>query len=285
MWVARIPGVKAGLHLTDGLLGASLLVGPGGLVAVMPLAGRLADQFGSARLCRPASVAVAVLPIFLWTASTLVTVLVAVLAFGVAGGMLAVGLNAEGVRVEEAYGRPLMASFHASYSVGGLAGALLGGLLAWHQAAAPGHPQTRALAVIVLAGVAVAVAAGWWLPREPDRRDGCPAGRRRPGEWADGWVGRGVAAARLALRHGRAVQPGRLLWHDWRPAGPSRRVPDRLAPADRARPDGPVLPDRRGGGGELERGLSPGQPGRPARLRGRWIRRFLPGHGRRADGR
>ena len=39
MWVARIPGVKAGLHLTDGLLGASLLVGPAGLVAVMPLAG------------------------------------------------------------------------------------------------------------------------------------------------------------------------------------------------------------------------------------------------------
>lgn len=225
MWVARIPGVKAGLHLTDGLLGASLLVGPGGLVAAMPLAGRLADQFGSARLCRPASVAVAVLPIFLWTASTLVTVLVAVLAFGVAGGMLAVGLNAEGVRVEEAYGRPLMASFHASFSVGGLAGALLGGLLAWHQATPPGRPQTRALAVIVLAGVAVAVAAGCWLPREPDRCDGCPAGRRRPGEWADGWVGRGVAAARLALRRGRAVQPGRLLWHDraaWRDR-PARR--------------------------------------------------------------
>lgn len=57
VWIARIPGVKAGLHLTDGLLGASLLVGPAGLVAVMPLAGRLADQFGSARvsLRRPRS--------------------------------------------------------------------------------------------------------------------------------------------------------------------------------------------------------------------------------------
>ena len=80
MWVARIPGAKAGLHLTDGLLGASLLVGPAGLIAAMPLAGRLADQFGSARVSRPAAAAVAVLPLFLWTAGTLPSVLIAVLA-------------------------------------------------------------------------------------------------------------------------------------------------------------------------------------------------------------
>ncbi|MGH3125825.1 MAG: MFS transporter, partial [Streptosporangiaceae bacterium] len=107
MWVARIPGVKAGLHLTDGLLGASLLVGPAGLVAVMPLAGRLADQFGSARLIRHAGAAVMVLPLFLWNASTLASIMMAVLAFGIAGGVLSVGLNTQGVQVEEAYGRPL----------------------------------------------------------------------------------------------------------------------------------------------------------------------------------
>ena len=97
MWIARIPGVKASLHLTNGLLGASLLVGPAGLVAVMPLAGRLSDQFGSARLSRPAAAAIAVMPLFLWTASTLAGVMLAVLAFGVAGGMLSVALNAQGV--------------------------------------------------------------------------------------------------------------------------------------------------------------------------------------------
>ena len=138
MWIVRIPAVKAGLHLTDGLLGASLLVGPAGLVAVMPLAGRLSDQFGSVRLSRPAAAAVAVMPLFLWTASTLAGVMLAVLAFGVAGGMLSVALNAQGVKVEQAYERPLMASFHACFSVGGLAGALLGGLLAWHQAGRSG---------------------------------------------------------------------------------------------------------------------------------------------------
>ncbi len=208
MWVARIPGVKAGLHLNDGLLGASLLVGPAGLVAVMPLAGRLADQFGSARLSRPAATAVAVLPVFLWTAGTLPAVLGAVLAFGLAGGLLAVGLNAQGVEVERAYGRPLMASFHAAFSLGGLAGALLGGLLAWRQAT-PGLPQTDALAGIVAAGVAVAAIAGRWLPPDPDVRGRRPLAGYRPERWAR------ARAARPGFARGRPIRPRRLLRRDW----------------------------------------------------------------------
>ncbi len=195
MWVARIPGVKAGLHLTDGRLGASLLVGPAGLVAVMPLAGRLADQFGSARLIRHAGAAVMVLPLFLWTASTLPSVLMAVLAFGVAGGMLSVGLNTQGVQVEEAYGRPLMTSFHASFSAGGLAGALLGGWLAWREASPAGHPQTAVLGGVVVAGVTVAIAAGRWLPRERTGWGARPPGRR-PGGRPSGW-----GAVRDTLMH------------------------------------------------------------------------------------
>jgi MFS family permease len=189
----------------------------------MPLAGRLADQFGSARLSRPAAAAVAVLPLFLWTAHTLAAVMMTVLAFGVAGGMMSVGVNAQGVQVEQAYGRPLMASFHASFSLGGLAGALLGGLLAWRQVVQGGHPQMDALVGLVLAGVAVTILAGRWLHREPGRRDVCPPARRRPGEWAGGWI----AAGRLVLQRVRAVQPDCLLWRDWltRPMRPVPRRP------------------------------------------------------------
>lgn len=122
-WVVRIPGVKARLHLTDGLLGLSLPVGPAGLVAVMPLAGRLADRLGSARLCRLAGLAVAILPLALWTADTFTTLIGVLLAFGVTGGLMSVGLGAQGVRMEQACGRPLMSSFYASFSLGGLAGA------------------------------------------------------------------------------------------------------------------------------------------------------------------
>ena len=75
IWVARIPGVKTRLHLNDGLLGLSLPVGPAGLVAVTPLAGWLADRFGSARLIRLAGLAIAVMPLALWTAGTLAAVI------------------------------------------------------------------------------------------------------------------------------------------------------------------------------------------------------------------
>ncbi len=221
MWIARIPGVKAGLHLTDGLLGASLLVGPAGLVAVMPLAGRLSDQFGSARLSRPAAAAVALMPLFLWTASTLAGLMLAVLAFGVAGGMLSVALNAQGVQVEQAYERPLMASFHASFSVGGLAGALLGGLLAWHQAAPVGHPQMDVLAGIVVGGTTLAVVAGCWLPCKPGRCDVVSGpGWRQMAGWAGGWI----SGARLLLWRARAVLTGGLARRAWpgRAARPAR---------------------------------------------------------------
>jgi MFS family permease len=161
IWVARIPGIKVRLHLTDGLLGLSLPVGSAGLVAVMPLAGRLADWLGSARLCRLAGLAVAVLPLALWTAGTLPAVIGALLAFGITGGLMNVALTAQGVQMEQACGRPLMASFYASFSVGGLAGAVLGGLLAWLRAG------PAAVFAIAAAGTATVLIAGRFLLGEP----------------------------------------------------------------------------------------------------------------------
>jgi MFS family permease len=187
IWIARIPGVKERLHLADGLLGASLLVGPAGLVLVMPLAGRLTDRFGSARLIWPAGLAVAVLPLALWSAQTLPEVTGAVLAFGIAGGVLLVGLNAQGVRLERGYGRPLMASFHASFSLGGLAGALLGGLLAWRRASPP-----SALDSIAAGCVTAAIIAGYRLLPEPAGVRPGPgpprAAGRRPPPGAERWL-------------------------------------------------------------------------------------------------
>ena len=187
VWIARIPGVKERLHLADGLLGASLLVGPAGLVLAMPLAGRLTDRFGSTRVIWPAGLTVAALPLALWSAQTLPAVLGSVLAFGVAGGALSVALNAQGVRLERRYGRPLMASFYASYSLGGLAGALLGGLLAWRRAG-----LVSVLDSVVLGCLTAAIIAGPRLLPDPARVRSVDARRcaapRPPSAAAPRWL-------------------------------------------------------------------------------------------------
>ena len=198
IWVARIPGLKARLHLTDGLLALSLPVGPAGLVAVMPLAGRLADRLGSARLCRLAGLALAVLPLALWTAGTLATLIAVLLAFGITGGLMSVGLGAQGVRMEQAYGRPLMASFYASFSLGGLAGAVLGGLVAWLGA---GRAETLAITVAVTVIVLIAGRSLLAEPAGPGGRETARPNRRAgrcwlrtrppPGTRCLVWPGRG----------------------------------------------------------------------------------------------
>jgi MFS family permease len=158
VWVVRIPAAKARLHLSDGRLGVVLLVGPAALVLVMPVAGRLADRFGSSGITRPVGVVVAFLPVILGSARTIGMLLAGLLAFGVAGGLLAVSINAQGVLVERAYQRPLMTSFHASYSLGGLSGAVTGGILAWVR-----DGSVAACLVVALPPAVAAAAAGRWL--------------------------------------------------------------------------------------------------------------------------
>ena len=178
VWVARIPAVKHALHLSDGLLGVALLAAPAGLVLVVLLAGRLVDAFGSSRLTRISGVAVALLPIALGLAGNMATLMIALLAFGIAAGSLDVAMNAQAGEVERRSGRPLMTSFHACYSFGGLAGAVLGGLFA--------SAGISPLATFLAVGpplAAVAAIFGHWLLRVPagPPAPSAPAAEIRPG--------------------------------------------------------------------------------------------------------
>jgi MFS family permease len=157
VWLARIPAVKQHLGLSDGLLGVALLAAPGGLVLVAAFADRLIDRFGSAGPTAAGGVAVSLLPVALGLAGNLGMLMAALLAFGVAGGLLDVAMNSQAVRVERGYRRPLITSFHAWYSFGGLAGALVGGLFAW---AGVGPAPTFAAVGIPLAGLALLARRG-----------------------------------------------------------------------------------------------------------------------------
>lgn len=131
VWVARLPAVKQHLGLSDALLGLALLAGPVGLVIVAAFADRLIDRFGSVRPTVAGAVMISLLPIAMGLAGSIAVLMTVLFVYGMSGGLMDVAMNSQAVRVEREYRRPLINSFHAGYSSGGLLGALLGGLFAW----------------------------------------------------------------------------------------------------------------------------------------------------------
>jgi predicted MFS family arabinose efflux permease len=160
-WASRIPQIKAATGLSDGLFGLALLSAPLASIAAMrPVSAMLARQ-GSKTLTRVSLIPYAAATILLAGATSGPWLAIALACLGAVGGALSVAMNAQGVEVERGYGRPLMNGFHACYSAGGLAGALLGSLAA-HEAYSP----LRHVAVAAIAAVALCLAAtGSLVPR------------------------------------------------------------------------------------------------------------------------
>jgi MFS family permease len=182
-WSARLPAIKAALDLSDGRLGLALFAVPAGSVLTLPVSGRIADRFGAVRVTRIAGAVTpaALIPIGLGPQTRDLAVLVAALAcYGAVAGLLDVSMNACGAKLELAYGRPILSSLHAGYSIAGLAGAGIGGLSAW-LGAAP-------LPTFAAAGVALIVGGLFAGPRmiipPPAPRPGHPEDTppRSPGQ-------------------------------------------------------------------------------------------------------
>jgi MFS family permease len=172
VWLARIPAIKQHLQLSDAMLGLALLAAPAGLVAGVALAGRLVRSTGSRPLTVVAGTGAGLAPVAMGMAGNVVALMAGLFAFGCAGGMLDVGMNSQAVRVERGYGRPLMTSFHACYSFGGLAGALLGAVFAW-----AGVGAAVNFAVVCIPLTLIGLAAGRWLLA--DRPDAAAVRSRR----------------------------------------------------------------------------------------------------------
>jgi MFS family permease len=200
VWLARLPAVKEHLGLSDARLGVALLAAPAGLVAVAAFADRLIDRFGSARPTAAGAVAISLLPIGLGLADSMAALMAVLLVYGMAGGLTDVAINAQAVRVERGYRRPIINSFHACFSFGGLLGALLGGLFAW---AGIGAAPTFAAAGVPMAFVAVLARRRLLRGPEASEPAAVPVTDRDPA--GDG-AGQGMAARGAAGRPGRAGQ-------------------------------------------------------------------------------
>lgn len=131
-FAANIPLIKDNLGLSPSMLGLALLCcSLGGFVA-MQFAAPLIKRFGLRMLL---SVLAPIFPLVLIFISLSNSFAMLALAFGVFGGLTSIAgiaVNAQAIDIEKAYARSIMSSFHALFSVGGLVGAGVGGVMAAH---------------------------------------------------------------------------------------------------------------------------------------------------------
>jgi predicted MFS family arabinose efflux permease len=150
-WAARIPQVRDRLHLQPSELGLVLLALAAGSVLSLPLSGPVLARLGSRRMVAAMALLLSVglvIVSFGYLAGVL-PVVCGLFLIGLGNGAWDVAMNVQGARVERLLNRSIMSRFHAGFSLGTVAGAVIGaGMVALHV------PVTAHLL-----GVAVAVAA------------------------------------------------------------------------------------------------------------------------------
>jgi MFS family permease len=129
-WAARVPDVAAGVGAGHSTLGIALLCLSLGALVSMRFTGAWCARFGAGPVSAAAAVAVSGTALLPGLVSSVPALCVALFVFGAATGMVNVAANSVGVQVEAAVGRPILSGLHAGFSLGGLAGALLGGAVA-----------------------------------------------------------------------------------------------------------------------------------------------------------
>ena len=158
LWAGHVPALKTLHGLDDAALGLTLLGMALGAVVAMPLTGPAAARYGSRRCTIAAGIVYGVGLGLPFLAPGPFALAAAVLLLGGANGAMDVSMNTQASAIERRYGRPIMSSFHAFFSLGGVAGALLAGAFI---AALPAGAWG-----MVPAGLAIAATvlfAGRWL--------------------------------------------------------------------------------------------------------------------------
>jgi MFS family permease len=159
-FASRLPWIADRLHLTSGLLGVSVgLMTAVGAVVTIPFAARLLHRYGaraSTRVLIAATGASLVLPVLAPQALVLGAVM---LVRGAVYGTCDNAINAQAVEAERRAGRSIMSGLHGMWSVGVLAGALIGSL------AAREHIDPRLQFAVVGAVIAIggSAATSWFV--------------------------------------------------------------------------------------------------------------------------
>jgi MFS family permease len=165
-FASRLPWIADRLHMSSGLLGAVGLSISVGALTAMPLSARFVHRYGSRAATRvlisAAGVVLALPPL---APNVAVLALVLLLA-GAVMGTADNAMNAAGVEAEQRFGKSIMSGLHGRWSVGVLAGALIGSLAARENV----DPRV-AFAIVGAAILLVGIRAPAWFAGEAGAGD------------------------------------------------------------------------------------------------------------------
>jgi predicted MFS family arabinose efflux permease len=148
-WAARLPAIKARLHLDSGRLGIAIFCVSLAATAMLPLAGWLASKRGSRGPILLGLLVTAGGITAIAFAPSLALLAPSACLLGAGVGIVDVAANAHGVAVEQRLQRPVLSALHGAWSFGLLAGS---GIAAGAAAASVG---VRVHFPIVAAGIVV----------------------------------------------------------------------------------------------------------------------------------
>ncbi|MFC6094236.1 MFS transporter [Saccharothrix lopnurensis] len=178
MWVVHIPNVERATGITHSALGGLLLVLGAAAFLGMQVAGPLADRFGQRRLLPAAGVLLGLALVGPGLADSWWTLGIALFCLGFGNGTIDVAMNSHAVVVERAYPRPIMAAFHAMWSIGGALAALVGaGTLAAAVPTAVTLGSVGAVCVVVSLAAARFVIDATPEPERPGSTEAAPSAR------------------------------------------------------------------------------------------------------------
>ena len=174
--VPRLPEVKDALDLTNASLGAGLAAMPVGALLAGLFAPVLIQRLGSARVASWGLVVLAAAVVAVPLGGSWWVFAAVLLLVGGLDSVVDVAQNAHGFRVQRLYGRSIVNAFHGVWSVGAVAGGLMGSV-----AAGLSVPLGTHLAVTAALFGGLALAGGrFLLPGPEDAERAASAGPVEP---------------------------------------------------------------------------------------------------------
>ena len=125
-WASRIPDIKSMLHLSEAALGTMLFALPVGQLFAMPISGKIVTKYGSRKISIVGLLSYALCLLLLGVAKSEWQLAAGLFLFGFFGNFCNIAVNTQGVYTQQLFDKPIIGSFHGSWSLAGFFGALVG---------------------------------------------------------------------------------------------------------------------------------------------------------------